>query len=215
MNISKTNINKLTAMLLIILLSGCMALWFKGYMLDRQGEQLRVEIESLEFSTAEIRSTLPVLKEVSREVLALAGRQFAVQPNPENWCTHLVTLPFMPSNFESSFKVLGTKPPLGMSLPWSLRQIDSHVHPGLVPCKVKLHITGTLRDQIYFFTEIDRQNRGMVITRMDLKPGETEGQFVNDVIVAFPQLYYTQDLDLIRRLAAADDTYNSGELSAL
>ncbi|MEN7972819.1 MAG: hypothetical protein ABFR47_03180 [Verrucomicrobiota bacterium] len=188
-----------TALLVSFMASG--ALWLKGRGLSGRQERIRHEIEAIESRTAEIRLTLPELRDLACEVLEQSGWMFALADGAESWCTQLFCELYIERGLNMEFTVRGLELPFGMDTPWGFRQIGAHVYPGLAPCSVKVKLSGSLFGIVAFLKEAERHNRSMVVSRLELVPEEQGDRFEGTATLVFPQLFYAEDLILIQQFA--------------
>jgi hypothetical protein len=179
-------------------------LYLKDFSLSNKQERLQRQIASIERTTAEINATLPSLRELSRKLISQAPYELVPADNEQQWCSKLI--PIMQNGFKSTFKVARPKIPLGMNLPRNVRQVDSHVHPGIIPFRLQIKFAGSLNQICRFFSEIDWVKPGMIITFLEVNTTDSKDIYQGNAILTFPTIYYPEDLQQIHRFIQMDDS---------
>ena len=170
--------------------------------LNARIQEITEETRSIEHSTVLIKQTLPALQKNARQVQNEVLPALPPQHNPAQWCDHLVRLPHLPETFQRAH-IVREKPdiPIEMELPRELRDAGQHLHPALVPFQIEVKIQGMLDQIAIFIQELDRYYPQMVVSKIDFFQEETSGIHHGKLVLSFPNLQYSEDLEDIHRFA--------------
>jgi hypothetical protein len=184
-----------------MLLFSSILMGVKSKALTRQATELEREVGKVEEKISEIQQTLPALRRTTESIINQEEVRYASVEETTIWALKMASQPYHRTGLKRASSTLETRPPLGMDIPWVLRQADHYIHPVFVPHQIRIDLEGPLSLMDSYLEELDRIIPEMVITKLNISATETEKKYQGYVLVAFPSALHAEDIELLSQFA--------------
>ena len=186
--------------IILLLAGGAGQLFYIGQKSQLQ-ENMQLELKTKYAQLSDFEESLFILKGISADVCAWLEEDTIPKGGEALWVKKQIDFPHMPSNFKRSSKNLKRDIPMEQNLPMAVKLENRTIIPGLIAYQFNIALEGTLDQFSIYLTELERNNKSMIITGIDITPSGVLNVYKADVTMAVPQIATTEDQLRIHQFA--------------
>lgn len=176
------------ALLAMLLVAGAFAFAMDGLQKRLARKALGQQYSDLQAQLAQTEASLVPLRQAAKEVVESVLPATVPSQASQRWSASLVAFPHIAGNFERHIASATPKVPLELRLPDQFKKQGSQILPAVSPYPVEVVLEGSLAQFATYFTELQRQYAGLLVTRMEIVPAPQDGRFQGHFALALPQI---------------------------